>query len=1211
MAQTPQTLLLGLGGTGSSIVNNVAAELKKRRVIINDGKICCTVLDTNDNDREHIQKTGTGVTIIPTSKNRIIEEYMKMYSDRGVDSWMPSSAALKQQNMKDGAAQMRPKSRLAFFDILEDRTIIALEEEINKLFNNGDQTTVRIMIVSSLAGGTGSGMFIQVALWLRKFFSSRRCTATIRGIFLLPDVFIKTIQDIREDNTEIQSLYANAYGAIRELNAITKIKTKGVKPLFPVKIGDLFDSTDAQLDGNPVYDYAFFMDDISEGGKTLSTINQYERVAARLVYMQLYAPMRGSLYSEEDNLFKRFQKSPEPVFGSCGTAKAKYPVDDVIRYCALRAAQDSISNGWRKIDDEIKDKQRKEAEREAEGANITHRIDPRQTYVKLFKEKIQKTGKQVGRDRLFVGIANDVNNEKLIPGQDGIAEVASTDKLDDFVEELDKLIATTIDSTNPGNLRGIKLQKNWSQKTSDTKETLMSLVVKKEKDVVRFLDATDVALEDMADEVLGLVFPSDMGDATQDNPASILGFLTKKDKNQKPYFIHPLAVRYLLYRLASRLDEIKETSLTDVVRSSAEKGYGSGKPKISFDNSKTREVEDTPAAYLVSKSRFQNEGDFVKDFKSKYAQHNEGQFELCRTYAITALKQRFAIVLSERLETLIRITEEFFKNLVRVSNSLEDEIVKNIHDNEQETEKIFYICATRKEKEALYKSICFDTNSGDAKINAIIVNSFYGQFCAEESPEADNNKKYKGKSTVNLFFKEVISTYSKIIRKKNKEDIDLDIYSAICKSSDIDYEAKQREKNEENQDSDRLDVDLETSDDIEAVERYQRHIKAMKAVIEKLKEMSAPFLICSNEVPEDPDEHLIDNEKDDEEVIFTPTRKRKTFWGFHPILIEKCSELAAILGVDVEKQKNEAYEKNELDCYRAVYGIRAGHIFKFNETRKGEYYRNYRQVVREMIREVGKGETDALIHTPHIDKTWHLYLPYITPEKQLEEDNKFYRLFWLAIAYGMIYVGSDGYFYIVRTKKTVTGQYQKSEPAILNGKKIGKVKVLDLLTFLRFDGSFMIDAAKLEKKFAEECENANGHGYDTSEFMRGKSAYDESDNENADAESKSSRSTGRSSKSPTVGGLASKADCNAVTLIVRSYHSPKRDDDITMALIHALERLCRELVAGNYEQGEDAKITSKGFERCKRIYNASALKEKNIELFRHWKDAWNNKKIED
>jgi len=79
-----QTLLLGLGGTGSRIVNYVAADLKKKRINVNDGHICCTVLDTNENDRKKILETGVGIPVIPTSKDRIVDDYLKMYSNKGI-----------------------------------------------------------------------------------------------------------------------------------------------------------------------------------------------------------------------------------------------------------------------------------------------------------------------------------------------------------------------------------------------------------------------------------------------------------------------------------------------------------------------------------------------------------------------------------------------------------------------------------------------------------------------------------------------------------------------------------------------------------------------------------------------------------------------------------------------------------------------------------------------------------------------------------------------------------------------------------------------------------------------------------------------------------------------------------------------------------------------------------------------------------------------
>jgi hypothetical protein len=250
-----------------------------------------------------------------------------------------------------------------------------------------------------------------------------------------------------------------------------------------------------------------------------------------------------------------------------------------------------------------------------------------------------------------------------------------------------------------------------------------------------------------------------------------------------------------------------------------------------------------------------------------------------------------------------------------------------------------------------------------------------------------------------------------------------------------------------------------------------------------------------------------------------------------------------------------------------------------------------------MITRVGEGRTDELINTPHLDKTWHLFLPYITPEKQIAEDAKFYRLFLLALAYGMISLNKDGKYQIARIKKTATGSYEKNEPILYNGAAVGKVNVLELLSALKLDGSFMIEAANLEKIFAGECENLDN--YEGTEFLRGKVVK----------EVKAKNADGESAKT-TVGGLASKLDNNAVTVIVRYHNSPKHNDDVTAMLIQSLENLCKELVKSKYETSEEKKVEFVAFELCKRIYLASAMKDKDIELINHWKAAWSKNKAE-
>lgn len=204
-----QVLLIGLGGTGSRIVNNVVADLKRsarrqgKDFSFDDGKMAFAVLDTNANDVEGITRSNTGITNIPICDDRKIKAYIKDYKSEGVLDWMPLSRGMLEQTMIDGASQMRAKSRLAFFDTIKSSCIDQLKQVINTMLENKElKQKIRVMIVSSLAGGTGSGMFIQTALWVRKYLDEHEAISTIRGVLVLPDVFITTIKDIETSKDE-------------------------------------------------------------------------------------------------------------------------------------------------------------------------------------------------------------------------------------------------------------------------------------------------------------------------------------------------------------------------------------------------------------------------------------------------------------------------------------------------------------------------------------------------------------------------------------------------------------------------------------------------------------------------------------------------------------------------------------------------------------------------------------------------------------------------------------------------------------------------------------------------------------------------------------------------------------------------------------------------------------------------------------------------
>lgn len=67
-----QSLLIGLGGTGSRVVNNVTKLLTKNGKTFNDnlGRICCAVLDSDKNDNELITKSRTQIPVFRSANRR-------------------------------------------------------------------------------------------------------------------------------------------------------------------------------------------------------------------------------------------------------------------------------------------------------------------------------------------------------------------------------------------------------------------------------------------------------------------------------------------------------------------------------------------------------------------------------------------------------------------------------------------------------------------------------------------------------------------------------------------------------------------------------------------------------------------------------------------------------------------------------------------------------------------------------------------------------------------------------------------------------------------------------------------------------------------------------------------------------------------------------------------------------------------------------------
>ncbi|PYE51975.1 tubulin-like doman-containing protein [Deinococcus yavapaiensis] len=220
-----RTVLIGLGGTGKEALLHA-----KRKYIETFGEmpplVSFLVIDTtNDNASSVPARRPDGVVEdVKLNANELVHIVARGASqlpkvNDEVREWWPHKASLK-SNIMSGAGQVRALGRLALFanakTVYETlRNLLADARDYSKVRTPADATAIyeslgpnlTVCVAGSIAGGTGSGTFIDVALILRDLLKDED---QLFGYLVLPDIFTP--------NPGTQNVEANAYGALKELD---------------------------------------------------------------------------------------------------------------------------------------------------------------------------------------------------------------------------------------------------------------------------------------------------------------------------------------------------------------------------------------------------------------------------------------------------------------------------------------------------------------------------------------------------------------------------------------------------------------------------------------------------------------------------------------------------------------------------------------------------------------------------------------------------------------------------------------------------------------------------------------------------------------------------------------------------------------------------------------------------------------------------------
>lgn len=764
------TLLVGLGGIGSLIADRVYGMVPihmRERVGIH-------AFDTNVNDISKLAHLGD-TKVTQTSAAWSVKQYLHQ-TDDSVKDWFPyESPEILRKLLTEGAGQVRAVSRLAYRASIEDGKLKKLEDEITRLLRvSGDGLTLslRIMIVSSLAGGTGAGLFLQTALFLQDLVRSRykKENVLIRGAFILPDILTSTNT---LDEREWKNVRSNAYACLKELNAVMGAALSGGDgqgitielEYKPNQVDERGRKDHAIPEGMIPYEFIFLFDYENASGENIGCFENYLDQVVNTTYLQLFSPISGEMYSEEDNQIRELARQEGMSrFCGAGISRLVYPYSEILRYCALRWVTDSLSGKWLKLD-HLYEEELKAYQRDIKNGIYSEKPEIHDRYPTLLEGLA--TGEKP--DRFFRLIHNSLHTV-LEQGQLGVP------KHEKFLSALENEITRLTDleasryayALDEGKL---KIKKHAANEIATFEGNLIEL--------------HRLAKEFVSKSATFLLQKSVFQD--YDEPSSVSGeecrlntwILSKSEP------LHPVGVRSFLFALFGLIDrQIKELAARNEELEKQLKAYDT-----TFDDTDTEQVESAEDRVRAALNKKFYKTLFKNDFKEiieEYQDKASRQQKRINEYRITKLKEVVYTKLREQVAEMNMRWKIFFGNLEVAADALLSEQLRlqTRHDNSPDP-TVKYVFAGKDLKARCWEALRNDYAAEEipTDIARTIYVGQYKRFCGAARGERVLTE--DAERTLENFSKDVLDWCHKKLDQDGR--LDMDIITALRREAELLY----------------------------------------------------------------------------------------------------------------------------------------------------------------------------------------------------------------------------------------------------------------------------------------------------------------------------------------------------------------------------------------------------------------------------------------
>lgn len=713
MATFPKTLIIGLGGLGSDIVVDVFKRFRNHSQHEDDiNKVRFLALDTDSgevNERRTIMKPEDVIQTSATTNITVGHFLDEIKGQSTVEQWFPAdSPEITQMSINDGAGQIRVVSRLAFSHAVQTKKLDRLEKAISELLSlsAGEGNIIEVHIVTSTAGGTGAGSFLQTAYLVREILRRNNITnPKVWGYFMLGDVFLRDPSINLSDPTKMTNVLANTYACIKEMNGIFEIKPGDE---IDFEYGS-FSSTPTMItkDNSIPFNQVFLYDFENNDGNNLKFIRNYSSQIAEFLYLNAFSPAGSETRSRAINeIFRQIEQGSASRYGSTGISKIVYPIENLMQYFSVRRLADNLKTTWQKIDldfEKIYNEWRIETnkgifKKEPNlGQYFISNVDALAqsgmgTEQVIFKNIWQSTKVRDPETLDIIGDKSDYLLHEIVEYLKGLrdknADISSFAKIHHNESFTSKVNDESNDRTN-------------IKQVEDQLEAL-------QREVFNFIDETkNIAVEE--------IFTKDINSPSyyiEEARHRVNHYLLEKDRA-----LHPLAMRYFFYDLLSKLEDnaaiLKEKNDKKLASISQYKDVYD----IKDETGANTHIETALEAYevyrsgskslLSSLSKITGKSTELAEFKADYVRKSKSQARTLEEFALERLQEYVFDSLIIQLKKMIENLELLFKGIPNVLISLKNEqnALVNITDDSTGDPSIINILSKPKHRDYIYDEV--------------------------------------------------------------------------------------------------------------------------------------------------------------------------------------------------------------------------------------------------------------------------------------------------------------------------------------------------------------------------------------------------------------------------------------------------------------------------------------------------------------------------